>query len=193
MTWNVFWRWGGRYFDRAPGIVETLRACRPDILGLCETWAGDDQRGGPPPTALEATIAGPRGLLRVIVTCLEWEPHYAADQLAQAAAVAALTTGPQPVLVLGDLNAYPGQAEIAPLTSVMSDMFVAGGGDPDATTLDSAVPYAPVEAVHLIDRRIDHILARPAVPARNALIAGDRPVGGHHPSDHYAVGVDLDL
>jgi hypothetical protein len=26
-----------------------------------------------------------------------------------------------------------------------------------------------------------------------AFIAGDRPVAGHYPSDHYAVGVDLDL
>ncbi|MFI5894357.1 endonuclease/exonuclease/phosphatase family protein [Actinoplanes sp. NPDC051513] len=202
MTWNVFWRWGGDYLERAPGIVDTLRACRPDIIGLCETWAGDDlphdQRGGPPPTALVTTLAHPRGPLHVIVTCLEWEPSYAADQLAQASVVATLAAdprldGPLPVLVLGDLNAAPGQAEIAPLTSALSDTFAAGGGDPGAKTLDSAVPFAPIEAAHLIDRRIDHILARPAVRVSRAFLAGDRPVAGRYPSDHYAVGVDLDL
>src|SRR4051795_8676504 len=46
------------------------------------------QRGGPPPTALAATLDHPRAPLHVIVTCLEWEPGFAADQRAQAAAVA---------------------------------------------------------------------------------------------------------
>ena len=41
MTWNVFWRWGGDYLSRAPGILETVRRHRPDVLGLCETWAGE--------------------------------------------------------------------------------------------------------------------------------------------------------
>jgi hypothetical protein len=43
----------------------------------------------------------------------------------------------------------------------MTDTWLAGGGDPAAVTLDSAVPFAPVEAVKQIDRRIDHVLARP--------------------------------
>ena len=41
MTWNVFWRWGGDYRLRAPGIVDTLQIYRPDVLGLVETWAGE--------------------------------------------------------------------------------------------------------------------------------------------------------
>ena len=80
----------------------------------------------------------------------------------------------------------------------MIDTFAAGGGDPAAKTIDSAIPHAPVEATHLIDRRIDHILARPGhrgetVVVTAAFIGGDRPVGGYYPSDHYAVGVDLEL
>jgi hypothetical protein len=52
-----------------------------------------------------------------------------------------------------------------------------------------------VEVKHLIDRRIDHIFARSGragqvVTVTGAFIAGDRPVGGCYPSDHYAVGVD---
>ncbi len=106
--------------------------------------------------------------------------------------------GPLPVLVLGDMNAPVGYPQIAPLTDTLIDTFAAGGGDPAAKTIDSAIPHAPVEAKHLIDRRIDHIFARPgreghAVTVTGAFIAGDRPVGGCYPSDHYAVGVDLDL
>jgi len=262
MTWNVFWRWGGDWRQRAPGILDTLQVYRPDVLGLVETWAGEgtsqpeelakalgmtaafartslppepepveepgqtgiemgiglvsrwpiaatevhelphEQRGGRPPPALLATHDPPRAPLHVIVTCLEWEPSYAADQLAQAEAVAALAAdprldGPLPVLVIGDLNAAAEQPPIAPLMTAMVDTFLAGGGDPAAKTIDSAIPHAPVEAKHLIDRRIDHILARGgrdrrAVTVTGAFIAGDRPVGGCYPSDHYAVGVDLE-
>ena len=64
-------------------------------------------------------------------------------------------------------------------------------------TLSSAHPQAPVEATHLIDRRIDHVLARagdPAHPVRTtgAFLVGDRPDDGLHASDHWAVAVDLD-
>lgn len=267
MTWNVFWRWGGDYRERAPGIADTLAVYRPDVLGLTETWAGGgtsqpqelaahlslggvrmhsafartslppepdpvesadqagmqmgvglvsrwpisatevhelphEQRGGPAPTALLATLDHPRGPLHVIVTCLEWEPAYAADQRAQASVVAALASdarldGPMPVLVLGDMNAAADHAEIAPLMRALVDTFAAGGGDPAAKTIDSTIPHAPIEATHLIDRRIDHILARPGrggqrVTVTGAFIAGDRPVTGYYPSDHYAVGVDIE-
>lgn len=265
MTWNVFWRWGGTYRERAAGIADTLDVYRPDVLGLTETWGGEgtsqpaelaaglstdiqtmhsafartclppepdpveypeqtgiqmgvglvsrwpvtatevhdlphDQRGGPAPAALVATLDHPRGPLHVIVTCLEWE--HPEDQLAQASAVAALATserfdGPLPVLVLGDMNGAAGQKVIAPLMDCLVDTFAAGGGDPDATTLDSAVPFAPVGVDHLIGRRIDHILARAGhngqpITVTGAFIAGDRPIALIYPSDHYAVGVDLE-
>jgi endonuclease/exonuclease/phosphatase family metal-dependent hydrolase len=262
MTWNVFWRFGGDWREREPGILATLEAYRPDVLGLVETWAGDgtsqpvriagtlamhaafartslppepepveyhdqagitvgiglvsrwpilgtevhelphDRRGGAPPTALLSTLDHPRGPLHVIVSCLEWEPKFAGDQLAQARALAGLATDPRldgslPVLVIGDMNAAVEHAEIAPLVDVMVDTWAAGGGDPAAATTDSAIPHAPVEATRLIDRRIDHIFARAGRPGRmvsvhRAFLAGDRPINGVYPSDHYAVGVDLD-
>ena len=261
LTWNVFWRWGGDWRQRAPAILSTLREHRPDVVGLVETWAGEgtsqpaelgrelamaavfartslppepepleepgqagiamgigllsrwpvratevhdlphDRRGGRPPTALLATLDHPGGPLHVVVTCLEWEPAYAADQLAQAGAVRALALdprldGPLPVLVIGDLNAAVEDATIAPLTESFVDTWRAAGGDPAARTVDSAIPHAPVEVTHLIDRRIDHVLARPGRPgarvaSERAFLAGDRPVGGVYPSDHYAVAVDL--
>jgi endonuclease/exonuclease/phosphatase family metal-dependent hydrolase len=261
MTWNVFWRWGGDWRERAPAILSTLRAYRPDVVGLSETWSGGgtsqpaelgaalamaaafaptslppepepveepgqagiamgigllsrwpilatevhdlphEQRGGRPPTALLATLGHPQGQLHVIVTCLEWEPEFAADQRAQAETVRRIATdprldGPLPVLVVGDLNAAVGDDVIAPLTGALIDTWRAGGGHPAARTLDSAIPHAPVEVAHLIDRRIDHVLARPGTPGaavavHHAFLAGTWPVDGIYPSDHYAVGVDL--
>jgi endonuclease/exonuclease/phosphatase family metal-dependent hydrolase len=159
-------------------------------------------RGGPPPTALLSTLDHPRGPLHVIVTCLEWEPEFAADQVAQSEALAGLATdarldGPLPVLVIGDMNAAVEHATIAPLTAVLVDTWAAGDGDPRVTTLDSRLPFAPVEAAHLIDRRIDHVFARAGRPGaaltvHGAFVAGDRPIDGTYPSDHYAVGVDLE-
>ena len=261
MTWNVLWR-AGNWRERAPGILRTLEAYRPDVLGLTETWAGDgtsqpellaaalgmhgvfvptslppaprsveypeqrsidvglgllsrwpiastevhdlpnDQRGGPAPSALLATLDHPRGPLHVIVTCTEWEPLYAGDHLAQCTALAALACDPRldgqlPVLLIGDLNADPSQPELRPLLEAMADTWTAGGGAPDAATIDSALPFAPAEATKQIGRRVDHVLARPGrlerpVSVRGVFLAGDRPIGGVYPSDHYAVGVDLD-
>jgi endonuclease/exonuclease/phosphatase family metal-dependent hydrolase len=253
LTWNVWWRFGGAWRTREPAIVATLRATRPDLVGLVETWAGDGTtqaerlgavlggagmatafaptalppvpdgagadlglallsrwpirvtethelphpgRPGAPPTALLSIVEHPRGPLPVIVTCLEWEPRWAADQLAQSEALAALATdhrldGDLPVLLLGDLNAAPGDPEVAPLFDVMVDTWTAGGGDPAAVTLSSALPEAPLEATKQIDRRIDHILARPgrtdgSVRVRRACLTG---LSG---SDHFAVVADLD-
>ncbi|MEV4201455.1 endonuclease/exonuclease/phosphatase family protein [Micromonospora globbae] len=160
------------------------------------------QRGGPPPTALLATLDHPAGPLRVVVACIEWEPAFAADQLAQSNALAALAADPRldgdlPVLLVGDLNAAFDQPDLRRLRDVMVDTWTAGGGDPAAVTLSSAVPEAPLEATKQIDRRIDHVLARPgrpggAVTVRRAYLAGDHPVGGRYPSDHFAVVAELE-
>jgi hypothetical protein len=42
-----------------------------------------------------ATLAHPAGPLQVVAACLEYEPAYNDDRIAQAAAVADLTTDPQ--------------------------------------------------------------------------------------------------
>jgi endonuclease/exonuclease/phosphatase family metal-dependent hydrolase len=43
MTWNVWWRFGPRWRDRQPGLVETLRRVDPDIVALQEVWATDER------------------------------------------------------------------------------------------------------------------------------------------------------
>lgn len=41
MTWNIWWRFGPHWPDRQPGIRDTLRRFRPDVVALQEVWAGD--------------------------------------------------------------------------------------------------------------------------------------------------------
>jgi endonuclease/exonuclease/phosphatase family metal-dependent hydrolase len=41
MTWNIWWRFGPRWKDRQPALVETLRRVDPDIVALQEVWATD--------------------------------------------------------------------------------------------------------------------------------------------------------
>jgi endonuclease/exonuclease/phosphatase family metal-dependent hydrolase len=41
MTWNIWWRFGPRWQDRQPALVETLRRVDPDIVALQEVWATD--------------------------------------------------------------------------------------------------------------------------------------------------------
>ena len=154
----------------------------------------------PPPVAISAALGHPVGLLRVVVANLEWEERYTEDRLAQARALADLAgeaalDGPLPVLLIGDMNAPPDGAVFRILTERLVDAWVAGGGDPGAVTLSSGHPFAPLDAAHLIDRRIDHILMRPGhegqqVTVEGVVTAGD-PVAGLDPSDHRAVVCDI--
>jgi endonuclease/exonuclease/phosphatase family metal-dependent hydrolase len=148
------------------------------------------------PVVLVATVAAPAGDLDFAVACVEWEPEYADDHVAQTTELARIVAaGEHAVVVAADLNAAPGGPELAPLLDVLVDTWAAGGGDPDAATLSSANPYAPRAAAKQIDRRIDHVLAR-AAPGRRLAVDGVRLAGtdpDKPPSDHYAVVADLRL
>jgi len=199
----------GMHAAWAPSPVPSLGgyAEQPGIdmgLGLLSRWPilavethelPTTRPGEPGPAALLAGVDHPRGPLHVIVARTE-------PDVAQCRALAALATdrrldGPLPVLLLADLNADVGGPALAPLLDAMVDTWSAAGADPGAVTVDSALPYAPHDAPHLLDRRIDHVFARPGrpgahLPVRGAFLAGDRPCGGVYPSAHYAVGVDLE-
>ncbi len=41
MTWNIWWRFGPRWRERQPGILETIRRFTPDVVGLQEVWGTD--------------------------------------------------------------------------------------------------------------------------------------------------------
>jgi endonuclease/exonuclease/phosphatase family metal-dependent hydrolase len=149
------------------------------------------------PTALEARIDHPESPLDVIVAATEWEPAYADDHLAQTerlAAILAAGEGGVPRFLLADLNCDGSQAEFQPFTDVADDTWELGGGDPNAVTLSSAVPFAPLEATKEIDRRVDHILVRrrEGVTVEAAFTVGE-PVGYVYPSDHFPVVADVRL
>jgi endonuclease/exonuclease/phosphatase family metal-dependent hydrolase len=38
MTWNTWWRFGGNWREREPGLIQVVDAAAPDLLGLQECW-----------------------------------------------------------------------------------------------------------------------------------------------------------
>lgn len=153
------------------------------------------------PVALTARVEHPAGPLPVVVACLDYGVPYTDDRIAQGAFVADLATdprfdGPCPVLLMGDLNAAVDSPVLRPVRDVLVDAWTAGGGAPDAITLPSTHPSAPLEAgPQLVDQRIDHIFFRAGREDQHVLVEGVRlagePVGGVHPSDHRPVIADL--
>jgi endonuclease/exonuclease/phosphatase family metal-dependent hydrolase len=148
------------------------------------------------PVAAVASVAHPLGPLHVVVGCLEYDPAYNDDRLAQAALLAELATdpaldGPLPVVVAGDLNAPPESPLLRPLTDVLTDAWVAGGGDLSVAT-------APAEAgPELLGQRIDQVYFRPGmfnrpVEVTNTSTAGDT-TNAIPPSDHRAILCTLEF
>jgi endonuclease/exonuclease/phosphatase family metal-dependent hydrolase len=182
--------------------TSALEAGYPGVesgLGLLSRWPLVEVEAHEKPDALVATLDHPRGPLHVVVAGI---PRHTDEHLSQARCLAALATdsrfdGPLPVLLLADLNAAPDQIELAPLQDAMVDTWTAAGADPAAVTLDGRLPIAPSDAAGQLNRRIDHVFARAGrlglpLVVRGAFLAGDRPIDGVYPSDHYAVGVDLE-
>ena len=195
MTWNIWWRFGPRWWGRQPGIVATIERVQPDVVALPARHRAWD------PVVLTVRVERPRGPLPVIATCLEHAIAFTDDRIAQAQELATLATdprfdGPCPVLVAGDLNAAPDSAVLRPMRDVLIDAWTCGGGDPDAVTLPSSHPSAPLEAgPELVDQRIDHIFFRAGQEGQQVAVEGVRIVGdavdGIFPSDHRAVVADL--
>jgi endonuclease/exonuclease/phosphatase family metal-dependent hydrolase len=193
----------------APDAPESPDQVGVDVgIGLLSRWPFATVRAvplparhrTPAPVAMTAALRHPAGLLHVVAACLEWEPAYTDDRIAQAKAVVDLATrpetdGPMPVIVCGDLNAAPHSPVLRPLHDALQDTWSAGGGDPDAATLRSDHPHAPAEATELLDQRIDHVFVRPGQPGVRVVVQSvallGEPVNGLDPSDHMAVCCDL--
>ncbi|WP_161606053.1 endonuclease/exonuclease/phosphatase family protein [Microlunatus speluncae] len=260
MTWNLWWRFGPRWRDRQPGILETLRRADPDVVALQEVWAdGETSQADelaatlgrharfagpsyplPPrqpadpdhvgvdlgiavlsrwpildaeitvlparhrdwdPVSLLVRVDHPAGPLPIVASCLDYGVAYTDDRIAQGRQLADLATdprfdGPCPVLLMGDLNAAADSPTLRSVGDVLTDAWVAGGGEPEAVTLPSNHPSAPLEAgPQLVDQRIDHIFFRPGHEDQEVIVEGVRiagdPVAGTYPSDHRAVIADL--
>jgi endonuclease/exonuclease/phosphatase family metal-dependent hydrolase len=89
-------------------------------IGLLSRWPLDHvhavalpaRHRNPAPVALIAQVRHPLGPLHVVAACLEWEPAYNDDRIAQARVLTDLATdpstdGPLPVICCGGLNAAP--------------------------------------------------------------------------------------
>ncbi len=153
------------------------------------------------PVALTVRVDHPAGPLPIVATCLEHGIPYTDDRIAQGEFVADLATdprfdGPCPVILAGDLNAAIDSPVLAAVRDRMTDAWTAGHGSPDAVTLPSTHPSAPLEAgPELVDQRIDHIFVRAGREDQQVLVEGVEltgdPVDGVYPSDHRAVVADL--
>ena len=153
------------------------------------------------PVTLAVRVAHPAGPLPIVATCMDYGIPYTDDRIAQGAFVADLATsprfdGPCPVLLMGDLNAAVDSPVLRPVGDVLTDAWIAGGGSPDAVTLPSSHPSAPLEAgPQLVDQRIDHIFFRAGREDQHVLVEGVQLIGdavdGVFPSDHRGVVADL--
>jgi endonuclease/exonuclease/phosphatase family metal-dependent hydrolase len=188
--------YAGPSYPPATDVPRDPRDARVEVgIGLLSRWAIVGWRVVPmparhrlfDPVAVVATVAHPDAPLHVVVGCLEYDPAYNDDRLAQAGLLASLATdpaldGPLPVVVAGDLNAPPGSPLLRPLSDLLTDAWV---GDPTE-------PTAPAEAgPELVGQRIDHVFYRPGmfnrpVTATESWTVGDA-VEGLTPSDHRGV------
>jgi endonuclease/exonuclease/phosphatase family metal-dependent hydrolase len=113
--------------------------------------------------------------LTVCNTHLQYDD--AAERLAQVAEIERLIDRPEESFVLmGDLNAPPGAAEIRALTGAMADTWVRGGAG-EGHTYDSENPRT----------RIDYVLTSPSVVTRTAAVVAADPGA----SDHLPVTAEI--
>jgi endonuclease/exonuclease/phosphatase family metal-dependent hydrolase len=157
--------------------------------------------------AIQARVEGPRGAVSVCSTHLSYKPEESAIRQRQVAALcrfmSELDVRDFPPLVGGDFNAVPASAEIRAMTGkcappvdglVFYDAWEAAGRTDAGFTWDNANPNA-VTALEP-DRRLDYVfVGRPgaggAGHVTGARLAGQAPVDGLCPSDHFALVAEL--
>ncbi|MHA1151830.1 MAG: endonuclease/exonuclease/phosphatase family protein [Alphaproteobacteria bacterium] len=157
--------------------------------------------------ALFAEIDGPRGPLPVFNTHLNYRFDHSHIRQRQVTDLARFVDRMRPEtfppILCGDFNAEPASEEMRMLTGlttcpveglVFNDAWVGAGGEAAGYTWDNANPY--VGARFEQNRRIDWVLvgwpkAGGAGHIVDCRIAGNEPVGGVWPSDHFAVLAEL--
>ncbi len=166
-----------------------------------------DQESGEGRCVVFAELDGPNGPVQVFVTHLNWRfdhSHIRQQQVSEIALfVASKRPRPYPPIVCGDFNAEPASEEIRMMTGlttcpvagvVFRDAWRDGGDGGKGYTWDNHNEFAKAELEP--DRRIDYIFVgwpkdRGAGQVVSCRLAGNEPVGGMWPSDHFAVVADL--
>ena len=187
-------RFGNGLLSRWP-IAAVSECPLPAVTGR------DEQR-----LVVAAEVAAPRGNVQAFCTHLTWKAYDSAIRQAQVRTLAQFVadTGAADFvpIVCGDFNAMPESEEIRMLTGHTScpvDGLVfrdAWGdfGDGHGHTWDNVNPHAAVELERT--ERIDYIFTGEprgdgAGHVTGVELAGNRPIDGVWPSDHFAVVADL--
>ena len=188
-------RFGNGLLSRWP-IVAVSECPLPAVTGR------DEQR-----LVVAAEVAAPRGNVQAFCTHLNWQAYDSAIRQAQVRTLAQFVadTGAADFvpIVCGDFNAMPESEEIRMLTGRTScpvDGLVfrdAWGdfGDGHGYTWDNVNPHAAAELEST--ERIDYIYTGEprdddgAGHVTGVELAGNRPIDGVWPSDHFAVVADL--
>lgn len=129
----------------------------------------------PMPGLLDVTIDVRGTRIRVLNTHLDYRSDPTVRQTQVAEIVLALSDSRLPTLLMGDLNAQPGSAELQPLFQSLRDTWTRSAGE--GFTYPSSAPV----------RKIDYVLASPAFRVRSSRVAATEA------SDHRPVIVDLHI
>ena len=155
---------------------------------------------------LRADVDGPRGAFQLYSTHLNWRLHDSGPRQSQVSQLAQFVADSRPrtypAIVCGDFNADPDSDEIRMMTGrsalpaekvVFTDAWeIAGTGA--GITWDKSNPFAA--AALEMDRRIDYVFTgwRRSGGAGHVVecrLAGNEPIDGVWPSDHFAVVAEL--
>jgi endonuclease/exonuclease/phosphatase family metal-dependent hydrolase len=154
-----------------------------------------------------AEVAGPRGPIQVYCAHLSWRDDHSAIRQLQVAEICRLVREHKPrtfpAVLCGDLNSEPHSDEIRMLTGhaavpvpgvMFRDAWVAAHGEREpGYTCDNVNPW--ISALLGRDRRIDYVMVgTPKLGGvghvLSARVAGNEPIDGVWPSDHFAVVVE---
>lgn len=179
------------------------------ILGIEATRLPNSQGEPGHRSALLAVVDAPIGAVPVVSLHTEFRFDQSATRVLQTATLARFVADHRgepesafPVIIGGDLNAVPDSDEIRQLTGrtapalpgvLFQDAWELGG-EGSGHTWHATNPY--LSEATWPNRRIDYVLVSWPHPKLlgtplRAWIAGDLPVDGVQPSDHYAVVADL--
>ncbi len=186
------------------GVLSRWPVVRRGIHPLGKSSAN----GGEPNQVLCVEIDGPRGLIQVFGVGLHaWRPGESGKRQEQVrdltAHIARLQDRHALLVLCGDFNADPDSDEIRMLTGraavpvprlVFQDAWEMAGANGPGATWSRSNPWTT--PVLWPDRRIDYVFTPwprqgGAGHAVRCELAGDKPVDGVIPSDHYAVLADL--
>jgi endonuclease/exonuclease/phosphatase family metal-dependent hydrolase len=209
---GMHWCWApaatGRGADGGELSLGNAILSRWPIIAQAETTLPADGLSDERRAAVHARIATPGGPLPLFTTHLTYGPGLSHARLAQVRLLAEFVAGhatgcAYPPVLTGDLNAEPGSDELRLLGGLLTAPAVPGLVLVDAWRY--AAPADPgftwdhrngYQAGSVIpDSRIDYVLV--GLPlhgrgkVRSAALAGNAPVDGVWPSDHFAVVADL--